>query len=647
MKLLIPMAFCCLTSTALAMPPRSEFLARAQVSAVTMSPDGESVAWLAEEGPRRAVWLRKLDGSAPRRAMAHTPARELSFTRDGRWLLLAAPTQVFALAVGGQGGSGLLTQLAERSEWRVDFSQDAAITLIAPSDRSAQRWQLQRFAVGGRTELLHSNSHRISGYALAANGQLRWLQRVEDRALVLYRVDAERSMHRVLRCGELLRCSPVFDNAGELILRSNSTDGDALGLARLVRVDGDGKIEPLARDPRGEADIDFVSVDATGRPRVAGYRSTVAQIAAIEPRDRRAVLYLQRAFPGSALRPQIAAARWLIEERQSARAFARWHLFDPKTLRISPLMDERSDASPMRLLKQPYAWTASDGMRLHGFLTVPAGETRLLPLVVVAHGGPWSHWQPTYNGLAQFIASRGAVVFEPNHRGSTGHGHAYMTAANGDYGNGRVQRDIDEGVRSVLEGGIGDPARVAIVGASFGGYAALLGVTFAPELYRAAVAFVPPPDFAWTLKWVLRNAESTNLDSVVPMADWLQMLKLDVRDEVHMARLRGQSPLANIHRLTRPVLIVAGGSDERVGIAGIIEYAARARLADKDVTVLIDHDAGHRQRDDVAREASLYLLEEMLHRHLKMPMPEPPAPHLRNYIDTMRAAKSELDPAEK
>ncbi len=638
MRRWLAVALCCLPPVAMAMPTRSEFLARAEISATTIAPDGKSVAWLAEEGARRAVWLQTLDGARPRRAMAHTPAQELIYTRDGRWLLLAAPTQIFALAVAGQSGSGLLTQLEERSEWRVDATHAAAITVVAPGDHSAQRWQLKRYAVGGEIELLYEDTRRISGYALASEGRLSWLQRIEDLALVLYRLDSAGSLRETLRCGDLHRCSPVFDDAGELLLRSNSLEGDALGLARLVRIDRRGSKTLLARDPRGEADLDFLAVDATGRPRIAGYRSTVAQIAAIEPRDLAAVRHLQQAFPGSALRPQIAASRWLIEERHSARQFARWHLFDPETLRTELLIDERGGASPARLTKQPYTWTASDGMRLHGFISVPPGDVRTLPLVVVAHGGPWNLWQPIYNGLAQFIASRGAIVFEPNHRGSTGHGHAYMVAAGGDFGHGRVQRDIDEGVRSLLDAGMGDPQRIAIVGASYGGYAALLGVTFAPELYRAAVAFVPPPDFAWTLEWVLRNAESVRLDSVVPMADWLKMLKLDVEDQAHMERLRAQSPLANVQRLTRPVLIVAGGSDERVGIAGIIEYAARAKLAEKDVTVLIDHGAGHRQRDDIARETNLFLMETMLHRHLAMPKPEPPNAQVIDYLRNLRSS---------
>lgn len=611
-----------------ALPPRSAFLTRAEVQAVTLAPSGERWAWLADEGARRAVWLQDLQAAAPRRVMAHTPAQALAFTRDGRWLLLASAGQLHALAVDGQAGSGLLTALPPRSDWRVDATQDAAVIVSAPLGHRAQQWQLRRVPVGAPPVTLHLDDRQIAGYALATDGRLRWLQRVEGQALVLREADTQREL---LRCADLLRCTPLAEVDGALWLRTNTLAGDPLGLARIVRLDESG-LQTLARDPRGEADLDFVVADATGRPRLAGYRSTRAQIVAIDRRDRAAVAQLERAFPHSALRPQIGAARWLIEERPLAQPFARWHSFDPDSGSLRPVLDERPGAQPIGLAPQPCTWTAGDGLRLHGFLSQPAGDPRQMPLVVLAHGGPWSHWPPGHHPLAQFIASRGAIVFAPNQRGSTGHGHAYLMAAQGDFGHGRVQQDIDEGVRALLARGIGDPARVAIIGASFGGYSALLGATYSPDLYQAAIAFVPPPDFAWTLKWVLRNAESVQLDRYVPMADWLRMLQLDVGNPVQMARLHQQSPLANIHRLDRPVLLVAGGDDERVGIAGIIEYAARARLAGKQLDLLIDPNAGHRQRNDTAREAHLYLIEQMLHQHLALPAPTPPDAAISDYL---------------
>jgi dipeptidyl aminopeptidase/acylaminoacyl peptidase len=274
-------------------------------------------------------------------------------------------------------------------------------------------------------------------------------------------------------------------------------------------------------------------------------------------------------------------------------------------------------------------------MRLHCFVMVPPGaDPATRPLVAIAHGGPWTHVQPEYNAIAQFLVNRGYAVFEPNFRASTGHGLAYTLAANGDFGNGRVQRDIVDGVRHVLASGIGDPQRVGIVGASFGGYSALLGTTFQPELFKVGVAFVPPPDFAWTLRWILRNPESLSLGGPVPMRDWLRLLSLDVDDPVRMTRLHAQSPLANAARMNRPLLLVAGGEDRRVGIAGVIEYAAHLKLANKDVSLLVDADAGHANREAVAREANLYLTEAMLHRHLGGPAPAPPDAVLQAYLDT-------------
>ncbi len=156
------------------------------------------------------------------------------------------------------------------------------------------------------------------------------------------------------------------------------------------------------------------------------------------------------------------------------------------------------------------------------------------------------------------------------------------------------------------------------------------------------VSVVPPPDLAWTLRWLLRNPESLEFGSVVRMPDWLRMLSLDVDDSAHMATLHAQSPLANITRMNRP-LLVAGGKDRRVGIAGVIEYAARLKLANKDVSLLVETDAGHANREPIAREANLYLMETMLHRHLGGPAPAAPDLASRRYlIDSLRLCHRDL-----
>lgn len=644
--------------------PRAAFLQRASVSDVVLSPDGRHVAWLREAGNRREVWLRPTAAGAARRLSAHTPAERLHWTRDGRWLLLEASSQVFALAAAGQTGSGLLTTLGGAGERRwmdVDDTMPAAIVVLEIAARHADgtpaSWSLLRVDMRGRRTRLHRDPHRIVGYALDPQGRLAYVQRVEGLALSVRRVDA--GMREVVRCSGMRRCTPLTttpDGRG-LWLRANVED--ATGLLALMRLDADGRMRVVHVDPRGEADLDDLRFDpVTRQPLIASHRSTVAANHGLDADTTRHLRRLDALLPNMQdapldLRIGIGRgpdARWLIEARAGHRQGARWHLYDPASGAVAALFDDAPvDARVRRpaghipesvlARKIPVQWRASDGMRLHGFVMVPPGvDPATRPLVAIAHGGPWTHVPPTYNAIAQFLVNRGYVVFEPNFRASTGHGFAYTLAANGDFGNGRVQRDIVEGVRHVLAVGIGDPRRVGIVGASFGGYSALLGVTFQPELFKVGVAFVPPPDFAWTLRWILRNPESLSLGGPVPMRDWLRQLSLDVDGtdvdgRARMARLQAESPLANTARMNRPLLLVAGGEDRRVGIAGVIEYAARLKLAGKDVSLLVDADAGHANREALAREANFHLTEAMLHRHLGGPAPPPPDAELQRYLD--------------
>ena len=637
--------------------PRSAFVLHEPLSSVVLSADGRQVAWLHEAGRNREVWTRPTHGGAPRRWMPHTTAERLRWSRDGRWLLLESPRQVFALAVAGQPGSGIVTTLGgvdRRILMEVDDTRPAAVIVLEATGRRTDgtpaHWSLWRIDHRGLRTPLHRDAHRIVGYALDAQGRLAYVQRVEGPALSVRRIELDGRLREVVRCTQLRRCTPLVPTADGrgLWLRGNVGDAGGPELARLIRLDADGAMRTVHGDPRGEADLDALVFDAaTRQPMIASYRSTVAANHGLDADARRHVQRLDALFPGRDAR--IAAgsgpgARWLIELRAGDQQGSRWRLYDPVSGVATALFDARPlDARHRRptdyiaasalARKIPVRWRASDGMPLHGFVHVPPGrDAATLPLVVAVHGGPWNHWRPEYNGISQFLVNRGYAVFEPNFRGSTGHGRAYLFAANGDFGNGRVQQDIVDGTRHLLASGIGDARRVGIVGASFGGYSTLLGLTFQPDLFKVGVAFVPPPDFAWTLRWILRNPESLALDGVVPMVEMMRMLSLDTRDPAVMARLHAQSPLANAARMDRPLLLVAGGEDRRVGIAGVIEYAARLKLAGKDVSLLVDADAGHGSREPVVREANLYLLETMLHAHLGGAAPTAPDAALHRYL---------------
>ncbi len=628
---------------------RAAFLARPQLRDVALSPQGRNVAWLREQGKNRSVWISPTAGGAPRRLLANTAAERLAWSVDGRWLLLETPLQVFALAVAGQAGSGAIAALggrARRELVAVDPSQPAAILLLERPpivSRAAKRWRLYRVDVHGTQTLLRADAKELVDFAFDPRGRLAFLVRAKGEGHVIHRVDRGGRLHEV---GRGVRMERIFfaattNDGRDLILRTNIGGN----FTRLVRLDSNGTMHTLHVDPRREADLDGVVLDTvTQEPLIASYRSTIAASYGLTPDATRHVDAINRRFPQRNLRLEVGRgerARWLVHERSGSLKGERLHLYDPHTGGFRKILDdagfERNGKPVARLpeaamaRKIAFAYRASDGMRLHGFVTVPPGiDPARAPLVASVHGGPFNLDRPQFSNDAQFLANRGYVVFQPNFRGSTGHGRDYMLAARGDFGNGRVQQDIVDGVRYLLAQGIGDAQRVGIIGASFGGYSTLLGVTFQPELFKVGIAAVPTADFGWTLREYLGAGQQ--MVPGVPMATSMRHLSLDPADKALARRLTAQSPIANASKLGRPLLMLAGGEDERVPIRGVIQYAAKLKSLGKDVSLFVDAEAGHSVEDTRTREAYYYLMERLLHRHLGGPAPQPPDKELRAHL---------------
>lgn len=555
---------------------------------------------------------------------------------------------MFALASTGRG-SAIVTPLppgGRRVLETIDHTRPAAVLVVESVGTGLARGsQLVRIDVRGQREVLHRDRARIVGHALHPDGRLAYVQRVEGESLVLHRVRAPGRLQRVLTCTGLRRCRPMAATAdGSLLLRGD-VDGDRLGLLKLDR---SGALLPLHRDPGEVADLDDLVLDPLSqRPLVATYSAVRPRHHGLTREARAVVDAATRALPDALLRFQRGRgphARWLISESASDLQGERWHVFDPRVGRLNLLLDdehvldERPDAVPALpasalARKVAFVWRASDGMRLHGFLSLPPGrDPRALPLIAHVHGGPWNHDGPGFSATVQFLVNRGYAVFEPNFRGSTGHGRAYMQAANGDFGNGRVQKDVIDGVQALLDAGIGARGRVGISGASYGGYSALLGLTFAPDLFKAGVAIVPPPDFGWNARWITRAPEARDLSRQMPINAWMRLAKVDVDDAATLDRLHRESPLANVTRVGGPVLLVAGARDRRVAVAGVVEYAARLKVAGKDVTLVIDPQAGHRNDDATAREATLFAIEALFSAHLGGARGAPPPARVDSYL---------------
>lgn len=211
-----------------------------------------------------------------------------------------------------------------------------------------------------------------------------------------------------------------------------------------------------------------------------------------------------------------------------------------------------------------FEYTASDGLEMDGILTLPPGREPVnLPMVMLPHGGPGAADYPVFDWWAQAFASRGYAVFQPNFRGSTNRTVAFRRAGYGEWGR-KMQTDKSDGLAALAKAGIVDPDRACIVGASYGGYAALAGVTVQQGLYKCAVAVAPVSD--------IRNMFNED----VRASGRARTTKIALREQLGDSSLWDEvSPLRLARRADAPIMLIHGVDDT------VVPYSHAAKMADK------------------------------------------------------------------
>lgn len=230
-------------------------------------------------------------------------------------------------------------------------------------------------------------------------------------------------------------------------------------------------------------------------------------------------------------------------------------------------------------------YPARDGTRIPGYMTTPDGEGPF-PTVILPHGGPGSRDTGGFDYFAHFLASRGYAVLQPQFRGSDGYGQEWEEAGFGQWGTGLMQHDVSDGALALIQAGIADPDRICIVGASYGGYAALAGASFTPDLYRCAAAIAPVTDLAGMIRYD-RDRYGAQHFSV---AYWDEAMN-GVDEERRIARLRAASPVFHADQIQIPVLLIHGRDDSVVPISQSRDMRDALRRNSADVE-FIDMDEG-------------------------------------------------------
>lgn len=270
----------------------------------------------------------------------------------------------------------------------------------------------------------------------------------------------------------------------------------------------------------------------------------------------------------------------LIVSAEVNQGAGSYFLYEPASDQLRPIADAYPDLRGPAAIgaRQAITYRARDGQRIPAYLTLPgAGEQRNLPLVLLVHGGPHARDTYAFDWWASFLASRGYAVLQPNYRGSTGYGHAWFDAGRGGWGEGVMQTDVEDGMDALVRSGIADGSRVCIVGASYGGYAALAGATITPDRYRCAAAIAGVSD----LIVMQRETERGRYGRRGGEAEWWRLSMGDRREDPEL--MRRISPARNAERVQVPVLLMHGVDDTVVPIAQSRLMNERLREAGKQV----------------------------------------------------------------
>lgn len=290
----------------------------------------------------------------------------------------------------------------------------------------------------------------------------------------------------------------------------------------------------------------------------------------------------------------------------------RYYLYEANARRVSPIAARYPELKPEDLGPvKPFNYQARDGLTIPAYLTLPPGKTAAnLQLVVLPHGGPEFRDDQTFDWWAQFYASRGYAVFQPNYRGSSGYGAKYVKAGHGEFGR-KMQDDLTDGVKHLIAEGIADPKRVCIVGASYGGYAALAGAAITPEIYACAVSVAGISDLNLMMSMEIR--QSGQQSDSYSVKYWERWLGDRISDE---DRMRAASPVNHAARVRAPILLIHGKDDTVVRFLQSEKMAGALKKAGKPYKMIELEEEDHWLSQADSRIRILKETEAFLKEHI-------------------------------
>jgi dipeptidyl aminopeptidase/acylaminoacyl peptidase len=607
---------------------RDLFFGNPEISGGQLSPDGQYIAFMKEYNGIMNIWVKELyqtfDEARPL-TDSERPLYGFFWSGDGKHILYVRDKggdenmNIFAVNPADSASEGSvpvsrnLTNFNEVTAQIYQISEnDHDLMFIGLNNRDKAWHDLYSLKISsGELTLMYENTDRIVSYGFDWDDNLRIYYKSDEQGntYMLYKKGDSLTTIYETSVTESAVISGWNENNSKCYLITNKGD---LDLTTLFLLDPEtGKMELMESDPEKRVDLDGITLDQNTREIInTSYTDDRTRIYFKDKKREKIYNDLKAKFPGREVDftssdkdysmflvtvwgDKYASEVWLYIPKDDD--LIQQYVPRPKLKEIEVLLSEMT----------PIRYKSSDGLEIPAYLTVPNGcKAQKLPLVVLVHGGPKGprdYWG--YDPLVQFLANRGYAVLQPNFRASGGYGKKFMNAGDMQWGL-LMQDDITWGVKHLIDEGIVDETKVAIMGGSYGGYATLAGLAFTPDVYAAGVDIVGPSNIF------------TLLESIPPYWEagraFLHGMVGDPETPEGEKRIREASPLFSADKITKPLLIIQGANDPRVKQAEADQIVVAMRDNGRQVSYILADDEGHGFAKPVNKMAMFAEVERFL-----------------------------------
>lgn len=604
--------------------PLEDFFRNSERTGYQLSPDGNYISYMAPYKDRLNVFVRRVD-ETDEHAIRITNETERSVAgymwADNQRLLYMKDTagdenyQLYGVHRDGSDDRAYTAFDGVRTSLIDDLEEQPGVVMIGMNKRNPEVFDPYRLNIEtGELTLLAENPGNIQGWMTDHDGRLRVATAIVDgvNTQILYRDTEDEPFKPVLTTNFRDVVSFMeFTPDNKEVYAATNLHRDKTILVRMNPATCE-ELEVLYENER--YDIASISYSRKRKKLLSvyctGHKEPVRHYFDAEEEQLRQ--RIKAHFPNQRYGiadTDKAEANYLIYVGGDRTRGSYWH--------YNALTDEAkkiADLAPWIKSDEmnamhPVCYTTRDGLQIEAYLTLPDGLTpdtaKQLPVVVNPHGGPWARDCWGYSSEVQFLSNRGYAVFQMNFRGSTGYGRHFLEASYKQWGL-KMQDDITDGVKWLIEKGIANPNRIAIYGGSYGGYATLAGLTFTPDLYACGIDYVGVSNLF------------TFMQTIPPY--WRPMLEMmyeQVGHPEHDAdQLAATSPALHADKIKVPLFVAQGANDPRVNKAESDQMVEALRQRGVVVEYMVKDNEGHGFHNQENRFDFYRAMERFLKAHL-------------------------------